>query len=53
MIACGSGQVRAVGVEDQAGAGRGVELDYELVGLGAPMAVLHEAKARRVLEDHT
>ena len=45
-----AGEVGAVGVEDHARAGRGIELDDELVGLGAPVPVLHEAEARRLAE---
>ena len=42
--------VRPVGVEDDARAGRGVELDHELIRFGSAVEG-REAEARRVLED--
>ncbi len=47
----GAAEVGAVRVEDHARAGRGIELDDELVRLGAAMCMPHEAEAGRVAED--
>ena len=44
-------RVGAVGVEDHPRAGRGVELDHELVGLGPAVPVFHEAEAGGMAED--